>query len=465
MSICDICSCKRNEFTGLVTGKPSIRPPWLQITENQEDYVSAEYIPELFTLREPSRLKVSEKASLLDFWRAWQNDPQIKYTFLWTAYQEGEHMIANDYAIPSNDTEDSDQLLRNKPKKGTRKGKGKTASKAGKMRATAVDDGNTQDSEPATMALINTVTQAKLVGKGQSKTTSLPAPESQPLELSIAKASGKKTEKPDLEMKSETARPKHMNHGVDVAESSEKVNNLVREPGVQPWNDQAATSPESDSSTNSESDFEDGHRLVGKKLSQSKGKGKGKGKGKPPLQSGKMTAPMADDGNNPEIASDTMVLIKTPPKSNMMGKGKSKGAKPADPEGTSGRAGCNKGHQTINMVNTPSSNNEADSDATMESAHGNDPEGSSQSDSMAESIIPPDTPKTMKRAKKKSVVTKKPELVKPKTKTCRPTVIKKPAGNFEVGEDLTGISRHRTPSRKQLEMEAENEIVPALGNA
>ena len=50
MSICDICSCKRNEFTGLVTGKPSIRPPWLQITENQEDYVSAEYIPELFTL-------------------------------------------------------------------------------------------------------------------------------------------------------------------------------------------------------------------------------------------------------------------------------------------------------------------------------------------------------------------------------------------------------------------------------
>ena len=73
------------------------------------------------------------------------------------------------------------------------------------MRATAVDDGNTQDSEPATMALINTVTQAKLVGKGQSKTTGLPAPESQPLELSIAKASGKKTEKPDLEMKSETA--------------------------------------------------------------------------------------------------------------------------------------------------------------------------------------------------------------------------------------------------------------------
>jgi hypothetical protein len=34
---------------------------WISISQDQEEYVDAEYIPELCTLREPSRMRVQEK--------------------------------------------------------------------------------------------------------------------------------------------------------------------------------------------------------------------------------------------------------------------------------------------------------------------------------------------------------------------------------------------------------------------
>jgi hypothetical protein len=120
-----------NDISGLVSQKRHIRPPWLLISEAQEDFVSAEYIPELCTLREPSRMKVSEKASLLNFWRDRQAHSQVKHAFLWTAFHNGESMVQRDYIIHS--SEDSDgpgrtKTKAQKKKKGGKKQKVKVAA-------------------------------------------------------------------------------------------------------------------------------------------------------------------------------------------------------------------------------------------------------------------------------------------------------------------------------------------------
>jgi hypothetical protein len=55
---------------------------WISISQDQEEYVDAEYIPELVTLQELSRMRVQEKQQLLDFWRARQDNAIIKHAFL-----------------------------------------------------------------------------------------------------------------------------------------------------------------------------------------------------------------------------------------------------------------------------------------------------------------------------------------------------------------------------------------------
>jgi len=84
---------------GKASGNNNAKLPWLQVTEAQEDFVSADYIPELFTLREPSRLKVPEKKSLLDFWRKRQDNPKKRHVFLWKAYHTSDGMVDSEYLI------------------------------------------------------------------------------------------------------------------------------------------------------------------------------------------------------------------------------------------------------------------------------------------------------------------------------------------------------------------------------
>jgi hypothetical protein len=70
---------------------------WISISQDQEEYVDAEHILELFTLWEPSCMQVQEKQQLLNFWRAQQDNPRIKHAFLWKAHSTSDGMVKHDY--------------------------------------------------------------------------------------------------------------------------------------------------------------------------------------------------------------------------------------------------------------------------------------------------------------------------------------------------------------------------------
>jgi hypothetical protein len=70
---------------------------WISISQDQEEYVDAEHILELFTLWEPSCMQVQEKQQLLNFWRAQQDNPRIKHAFLWKAHSTLDGMVKHDY--------------------------------------------------------------------------------------------------------------------------------------------------------------------------------------------------------------------------------------------------------------------------------------------------------------------------------------------------------------------------------
>jgi hypothetical protein len=82
---------------GLLTRSSNAWLTWISISQDQEEYVDAEYIPELFTLQEPSRTWVQEKQQLLDFWRAQQENARIKHAFLWKAYSTLDGMVKYNY--------------------------------------------------------------------------------------------------------------------------------------------------------------------------------------------------------------------------------------------------------------------------------------------------------------------------------------------------------------------------------
>jgi hypothetical protein len=82
---------------GLLTRSSNAQLTWISISQDQEEYVDAEYIPELFTLWEPSHMWVQEKQQLLDFWRAWQENARIKHVFLWKAYSTLDGMVKYNY--------------------------------------------------------------------------------------------------------------------------------------------------------------------------------------------------------------------------------------------------------------------------------------------------------------------------------------------------------------------------------
>lgn len=111
--------------------------------------MSADYVPEHFTIREPSRLKVCEKILLLDFWRARQDNPKAKHAFLWTAHLASGEMIQHNYVV--GDSESSSGPAHKRPKRKPKTKKRKDPSiRQGKSKAvlTAAESSNDSELEP-----------------------------------------------------------------------------------------------------------------------------------------------------------------------------------------------------------------------------------------------------------------------------------------------------------------------------
>lgn len=136
---------------GLVSQKSHVRPPWLNISDRQEEFVSADYVPEHFTIREPSRLKVCEKIMLLDFWRARQDNPKTKHAFLWTAHLASGEMIQHNYVIGNFESSSgpADKRANKMAKKPKTKKRQKSSIRQGKSKvvSTAADRESSNDSE------------------------------------------------------------------------------------------------------------------------------------------------------------------------------------------------------------------------------------------------------------------------------------------------------------------------------
>jgi hypothetical protein len=75
-------------------------------------------------------MKVSEKASLLDFWRAHQAHPQVRHVFLWKAFYNGESIVPQDYVIHSSEDSDDPGWKKTKLWKKKKQGKKQKAEKA-----------------------------------------------------------------------------------------------------------------------------------------------------------------------------------------------------------------------------------------------------------------------------------------------------------------------------------------------
>ena len=107
--------------------------------------MDAEYIPELVTLREPSRMRVQEKQQLLDFWRARQDNARIKHAFLWKAYSTPDGMVKYDY-VEEDLPKESRAGRKAKSKRG-KQGRVKSKTSKGKRKAKAVTP-PTSEEEP-----------------------------------------------------------------------------------------------------------------------------------------------------------------------------------------------------------------------------------------------------------------------------------------------------------------------------
>ena len=163
---------------GLVTQKLHARPPWLNITDRQEEFVSPDYIPEGFTIREPSCLKVSEKELLLDFWRARQDNPKAKHAFLWAAHLTSGEMVVHNYVIASEELSSGPARRKSskktkKPKK--RKAKGLTAKK-GKSMAVSTAAESENESELATPIKVPQPTKTETGGDHITSESGLGSP-------------------------------------------------------------------------------------------------------------------------------------------------------------------------------------------------------------------------------------------------------------------------------------------------
>jgi hypothetical protein len=71
--------------------------PWIRLAQDQEDFIHGDYRPELITIAEPTRMRLGEKKTLIEFWLNRQNDPSVEHAFLFRAYPSGDDWIAHEY--------------------------------------------------------------------------------------------------------------------------------------------------------------------------------------------------------------------------------------------------------------------------------------------------------------------------------------------------------------------------------
>jgi hypothetical protein len=70
--------------------------PWL--AQDQEDFIHGDYRPELITIAEPTRMRLGEKKTLIEFWLKRQNDASVEHAFLFRAYPSGDDWISHEYS-------------------------------------------------------------------------------------------------------------------------------------------------------------------------------------------------------------------------------------------------------------------------------------------------------------------------------------------------------------------------------
>jgi hypothetical protein len=83
------------KLTGHKRGQVHI--PWIRLAQDQEDFIHGDYRPELITIAEPTRMRLGEKKTLIEFWLKRQNDASVDHAFLFRAYPSGDDWIAHDY--------------------------------------------------------------------------------------------------------------------------------------------------------------------------------------------------------------------------------------------------------------------------------------------------------------------------------------------------------------------------------
>ena len=159
-----LCRMLRDGPIGKVTqiAEGPIHIPWGRILEEQDEFIDAEYLPELFTLNEPTRKRLAEKRGLIEFWLKRQKNPRIKHVFLFKAYPSGDDIIRYDYAsekavrsgavkagtqYKSTGTLNSRTLNRNQPAHGKGKGKARAVDADGGESGWSTDENDGWDSE------------------------------------------------------------------------------------------------------------------------------------------------------------------------------------------------------------------------------------------------------------------------------------------------------------------------------
>jgi hypothetical protein len=78
--------------------KRVVHIPWSRVVLEQEEFIEAEYLPERFTLAEPTRMRLADKRALLEFWVNRQKG-NAQHAFLFKAYPLAGNWIRREYAL------------------------------------------------------------------------------------------------------------------------------------------------------------------------------------------------------------------------------------------------------------------------------------------------------------------------------------------------------------------------------
>src|SRR6266567_2510445 len=106
-----------NILVGLASGHPSIRVPWKQIRADNSLFISDEYRPSRFTLRDPSDMNKSAVEAYLKLWRDRQDIESGLYAFRFQmclkkgSLDEAEAALYNFEPIPTVDISQPNTIM------------------------------------------------------------------------------------------------------------------------------------------------------------------------------------------------------------------------------------------------------------------------------------------------------------------------------------------------------------------